>query len=58
MLFLAGHTRHCQSDGCLKAGVMHRDVTLDNIGIVDKRGILFDFSAAKVRSLLIVNLLD
>eukprot|EP00243_Klebsormidium_subtile_P002815 TRINITY_DN15722_c0_g1_i1.p1 TRINITY_DN15722_c0_g1~~TRINITY_DN15722_c0_g1_i1.p1 ORF type:complete len:659 (-),score=121.35 TRINITY_DN15722_c0_g1_i1:163-2139(-) len=34
-------------DKCLEAGVAHRDISLDNIGIVDERGVLFDFSAAK-----------
>ncbi|GAQ90449.1 Putative protein kinase superfamily protein [Klebsormidium nitens] len=34
-------------DACLKVGVAHRDISLDNIGIMDGRGVLYDFSAAK-----------
>lgn len=39
-------------DQCLEVGVAHRDITLDNIGIVNGRGVLYDFSAAKVRIVL------
>eukprot|EP00243_Klebsormidium_subtile_P012048 TRINITY_DN7138_c1_g4_i1.p1 TRINITY_DN7138_c1_g4~~TRINITY_DN7138_c1_g4_i1.p1 ORF type:complete len:692 (-),score=78.26 TRINITY_DN7138_c1_g4_i1:155-2230(-) len=34
--------------GCIEAGVLHRDVTANNMGVHNGRGILFDFSAGKL----------
>ncbi|GAQ79518.1 Putative protein kinase superfamily protein [Klebsormidium nitens] len=35
-------------NGCVEKGVLQRDISLDNIGVFEGRGMLFDFSAAKV----------
>jgi hypothetical protein len=39
-------------DRSVEAGVAHREITMDNIGIVNGRGVLYDFSAAKVCTVL------
>ena len=35
-------------EGSAKKGIAHRDLTPNNFGHIDKRGLLYDFSAGKV----------